>query len=448
VPCNDPTTPDPIAGFDQDAISAAAQLATLNKATFNANNLYTQTLYQQTLNDFTTLREVDVEASIDYTDFDVEQGQPSGDVDSDEESDSEATEAGPSRKRGASTLDETVVPPESRSSLPLAQPAVCRWLIDAENGQVCGKTFSRTQHLHDHVDKEHIDRLAKDDTQCYRCQWEDCKRTEEQTFSAKPKLKRHVQTHTHHKPYKCEYCNTNMKTKDALEKHRRTHTGEAPYRCDKCNKTFKTSTEHKTHMTAVHSDEKPHQCPHCGQRFADSSNLSKHKKTHYKGSWKCLQPGCKAEMKRWDQIRRHFMTQKHCQGLLIEGSVEQTKYKKDMQDRWNALPESEKLLPVDKKSAPVTQTLPTPDPSRPPTVVQGEERAAASSQGYYPNLQHNFTFQTPVPPQLPVQQQYYGNQGLDVLSAAAHLPSYQASASASQTMGQSNNKRQKVQAAA
>jgi len=97
-------------------------------------------------------------------------------------------------------------------------------------------------------------------------------------------------------------------------------------------------------MTAVHSNLKPHECPHCGQRFADSSNLSKHKKTHWMGSFKCLHQGCKAHMKRWDQIRRHFQTQGHCPELLQDGSEEQRKYKREMQESWLAIPEQQRLL--------------------------------------------------------------------------------------------------------
>ena len=121
-------------------------------------------------------------------------------------------------------------------------------------------------------------------------------------------------------------------------------------------------------MTAVHSNQKPHECPHCGQRFADSSNLSKHKKTHWMGSYKCLHPGCKAHMKRWDQIRRHFQTQSHCPELLLDGSEAQRKYKREMQDNWLAIPEEDRLI-LDK--APVKKEkvgLPTPAASRDQTM--------------------------------------------------------------------------------
>jgi len=49
-------------------------------------------------------------------------------------------------------------------------------------------------------------------------------------------------------------------------------------------------------------------------------------------------------MKRWDQIRRHFQTQGHCPELLQDGSEEQRKYKREMQESWLAIPEQQRLL--------------------------------------------------------------------------------------------------------
>lgn len=329
-PCNDPDCAFPDGSslvIDTQLASAASQLQALNKEAAILTPLSVQT------------QEADLHNMLDkYTHHSAQYQHDSG-------------VSGLSRSNTTSmieTEDELTDDGSSADAQRRKRPHprhrhICIW-TDPSSGDICGQQFREAADLHSHVDRDHIDGLEKDDKGRYRCHWTGCKRTEDQTFTAKPKLKRHVQTHTHHKPYQCQHCNTNMKTKDALEKHTRIHTGEAPYKCTECQKTFKTSTEHKTHMTAVHSNQKPHECPYCGQRFADSSNLSKHKKTHWTGSFKCLHPGCKAHMKRWDQIRRHFQTQGHCPDLLIDGSEAQRRYKKEMQESWLAIPEEDRLL--------------------------------------------------------------------------------------------------------
>lgn len=319
--------------IDDQTVSAAAQLAALTRATVTPLPPPTQTTqaqihdYAAILNDFTNHNTPSFQYGNDSGISGLSRSNTTSLTDTEDESADEASTVGPStnRKRAGPTRH------------------ICLWTHPV-SCEACNLHFPTSAALHSHVDKDHIDRLDKDANNRFRCLWSACKRTHDQTFTAKPKLKRHVQTHTHHKPYQCQHCNTNMKTKDALEKHTRIHTGEAPYKCAECQKTFKTSTEHKTHMTAVHSNLKPHECPHCGQRFADSSNLSKHKKTHWMGSFKCLHQGCKAHMKRWDQIRRHFQTQGHCPELLQDGSEEQRKYKREMQESWLAIPEQQRLL--------------------------------------------------------------------------------------------------------
>lgn len=138
-----------------------------------------------------------------------------------------------------------------------------------------------------------------------------------------------------------------MKTKDAMEKHARTHSGERPYACREpgCEKVFATSTELKTHGV-VHSGRKPHECPICGEGFADSSNLSKHKKTHFIGMYKCPVSGCTARMKRWDQMRRHMSSQKHGQDILHNPGL-QRDYKARMEREWRELPDEAKAIKLE-----------------------------------------------------------------------------------------------------
>lgn len=222
----------------------------------------------------------------------------------------------------------------SQNSLSQRDNLVCRWCNItpglASSHTVCDQIFDSAEELHQHVEKSHIDSLPREDREGngFFCHWNACDRLMCRSFQARPKLKRHMQTHTLYKPYTCARCGVQMKTKDAMEKHERTHTGERPYECKVagCKKIFATSTELKTHMV-VHSGEKPHECPICRECFADSSNLSKHKKTHYAPRFVCPEQGCDARTKRWDQMRRHLQTQNHGPPELLTDRKAQDAYK-------------------------------------------------------------------------------------------------------------------------
>ncbi|KAI9728667.1 MAG: zinc-finger protein [Chrysothrix sp. TS-e1954] len=222
-----------------------------------------------------------------------------------------------------------------------SQVHTCLWCPDSLNpSAICGQTFCTAPDLHGHVEKAHLDSLAREDTldNGFLCRWASCDRFLQRSFQARPKLKRHMQTHTLWKPFVCDVCGVQMKTKDAMDKHARTHTGERPYKCEEpgCDKIFATSTELKTHMV-VHSGAKPHKCSLCNECFADSSNLSKHRKVHFVGAFRC--PECGVRMKRWDQMRRHLVTQSHCLDLVNDPQRQQD-YKMQMDQEFKSMPEA------------------------------------------------------------------------------------------------------------
>lgn len=240
----------------------------------------------------------------------------------------------------------TSTPRDMLRSPTSAESFTCLWMIHPSSHQACNRSFDTASELHQHIEQHHIDSLPREDpaSNGFFCHWIGCPRYFNHTFAARPKLKRHAQTHTLFKPFICRVCGVQMKTKDAMEKHARTHSGERPYACQEpeCGKVFATSTELKTHMV-VHSGRKPHECPICGEGFADSSNLSKHKKTHFVGMYKCPMEGCGARMKRWDQMRRHISSQKHGAEILGDMNL-QREYKAKMEREWRQLPDEARMI--------------------------------------------------------------------------------------------------------
>ena len=161
----------------------------------------------------------------------------------------------------------------------------CSWLV---HGQLCFLCFESAEALDNHIKEDHA---GSDGT--YRCLWQDCSKHDSSTntdgpinFGNKPKLMRHVHSHTGYKPFPCPYpgCDKGFVTKEQLKNHETTHTKSRKYKCDQCGKAFAVKSALTTHITAVHEEKKIHRCEICGKSFADSSNLSKHKQTHFRSS--------------------------------------------------------------------------------------------------------------------------------------------------------------------
>ena len=181
------------------------------------------------------------------------------------------------------------------ASATLAGHFCCSWLVD---GQPCFLCFESAQALDNHIKSDHA---GKDGS--YQCLWQDCCKHDPSTntsgccnFGNKPKLMRHVHSHTGYKPFPCPYpgCDKGFVTKEQLNNHETTHTKSRKYKCDQCGKAFAVKSALTTHITAVHEEKKIHRCDICGKAFADSSNLSKHKQTHYRDSGVRKQRGRRA----------------------------------------------------------------------------------------------------------------------------------------------------------
>ncbi|KAK9374527.1 uncharacterized protein V1513DRAFT_445943 [Lipomyces chichibuensis] len=178
----------------------------------------------------------------------------------------------------------------------------CLWLTD---GRSCAQSFSSTQDLSEHIIASHVGSRKQE----YTCTWSGCERST-RPFQQRQKIIRHLQIHTHNRPFECSHCGRRFAEQLVLTQHMRVHSGERPYTCKVCGKRFAASTALSVHLR-THTGEKPLTCkwPDCGKTFSESSNLAKHMRTHTADRrFKCAIEGCKKDFLRHDQLVRHMRT--------------------------------------------------------------------------------------------------------------------------------------------
>lgn len=99
-------------------------------------------------------------------------------------------------------------------------------------------------------------------------------------FRTKTLLQKHVLfVHEGVKDHPCDICGRCFSDKRYMEDHRRIHTGERPYVCDLCGKTFKQSASLFIHKE-LHKGLRKHVCEMCDKRFTTRSSLTIHIKRH------------------------------------------------------------------------------------------------------------------------------------------------------------------------
>ncbi|KAF8606076.1 hypothetical protein BDV93DRAFT_521385 [Ceratobasidium sp. AG-I] len=173
----------------------------------------------------------------------------------------------------------------------------------------CGQTFTTSALLTEHLSAEHVGRGKAS----YDCRWAGCARHgPKHGFSSKQKVLRHLQSHTGHRPFRCDVCGLDFSEAATLQQHMRRHTQEKPYVCDfpGCGKAFAITGALTIHKR-IHNGDKPFKCKYCDRAFSESSNLSKHLRTHTGARpYACAEPGCGKRFSRPDQVTRHMSKDK------------------------------------------------------------------------------------------------------------------------------------------
>ncbi|KAM6220310.1 zinc finger protein 513 [Rhynchocyon petersi] len=79
--------------------------------------------------------------------------------------------------------------------------------------------------------------------------------------------------------YSCRLCTFVSHYSSHLKRHMQTHSGEKPFRCGRCPYAS-AQLVNLTRHTRTHTGEKPYRCPHCSFACNSLGNLRRHQRTH------------------------------------------------------------------------------------------------------------------------------------------------------------------------
>ncbi|XP_034021022.1 oocyte zinc finger protein XlCOF22-like [Thalassophryne amazonica] len=130
----------------------------------------------------------------------------------------------------------------------------------------CGKSFSQSKSLTQHITVHTGDRLHK----CDVCQ---------KAFSCKSMLRTHQWVHVTDKPHKCEVCQKSFGLTSQLKAHRKLHTDKERFHCIICGISVYDRKSLLRHQ-ATHKEERRYGCQVCGKHFKIQQTLRDHAKIH------------------------------------------------------------------------------------------------------------------------------------------------------------------------
>ncbi|XP_033220556.1 uncharacterized protein LOC117175085 [Belonocnema kinseyi] len=134
----------------------------------------------------------------------------------------------------------------------------------------CDKTFKTEMILRTHIKNAHME---KEPVKCLDC---------DLTFTSEVRLRHHMMV-THNRlegTLQCPHCPKRFVNQLRLKTHMISHSEERPYTCEICGFNLKTKIQLIKHHQNRHSDERPLQCRHCPWRCKQVSALVCHERTH------------------------------------------------------------------------------------------------------------------------------------------------------------------------
>ncbi|XP_070151270.1 uncharacterized protein [Polyergus mexicanus] len=134
----------------------------------------------------------------------------------------------------------------------------------------CNKTFKTEMILRTHIKNTHME---KDPMKCSDC---------DETFTSEVRLRHHMMV-AHNRlegTLACPHCPKRFVNQLRLKTHMISHSEERPYTCEICGFNLKTKIQLIKHHQNRHSDERPLQCRYCPWRCKQVSALVCHERTH------------------------------------------------------------------------------------------------------------------------------------------------------------------------
>lgn len=134
----------------------------------------------------------------------------------------------------------------------------------------CKKTFKTEMILRTHIKNTHVE---KDPMKCGEC---------DQVFTSEVRLRHHMMV-IHNRlegTLPCPHCPKRFVNQLRLKTHMISHSEERPYSCEICGFNLKTKIQLIKHHQNRHSDERPLQCRYCPWRCKQVSALVCHERTH------------------------------------------------------------------------------------------------------------------------------------------------------------------------